>query len=45
MEKLVDAGLCRNIGLSNHEIKDIQAIQKVAKKPIAVNQFESQPYF
>jgi diketogulonate reductase-like aldo/keto reductase len=26
MEKLVDAGLCRNIGLSNHEIKDVKAI-------------------
>jgi aldehyde reductase len=45
MEKLVDAGLCKNIGLSNHEIKDIRAIQKVAKKPIAVNQFETQPYY
>ncbi|KAK3260536.1 hypothetical protein CYMTET_30510 [Cymbomonas tetramitiformis] len=45
MEKLVDEGLVKNIGVSNFEIEDIKKIQAVATKPIAVNQFESQPYY
>jgi aldehyde reductase len=45
MEKLVDEGLARNIGVSNFEIEHIKRIQAIATKPIAVNQFETQPYY
>jgi diketogulonate reductase-like aldo/keto reductase len=45
MEKLVDEGLVKNIGVSNFEIEHIKVIQAVNKKPIAVNQFETQPYY
>eukprot|EP00661_Eupelagonemidae_sp_cell13_P000216 gene216-4045_t len=45
MEALVDAGLVRNIGVSNFEIEHLKEVQTVAKKPIAVNQFETQPYY
>lgn len=45
MEKLVDEGLVKNIGVSNFEIVDLKAIQAVATKPIAVNQFETHPYY
>jgi diketogulonate reductase-like aldo/keto reductase len=44
-EKLVDEGLVKNIGVSNFEIEHLKRIQAVATKPIAVNQFETQPYF
>lgn len=45
MEKLVDEGLAKNIGVSNFEIEHLKRIQAVATKPIAVNQFETQPYY
>ena len=45
MEALVDEGLVTNIGVSNFEIEHLQRIQAVATKPIAVNQFETQPYY
>jgi diketogulonate reductase-like aldo/keto reductase len=41
MEKLVEEGLVKNIGVSNFEIEHIKEIQSVAKRPIAVNQFET----
>ena len=44
MEKLVDEGLLRNIGVSNFNIKKIEDLLKVAKKPIANNQIELHPY-
>ena len=43
MEKLVDEGLVKNIGVSNFEIDDLKAVQAVATKPIAMNQFETHP--
>ena len=45
MEALVDEGLVANIGVSNFEIEHLQKVQAVAKRPIAVNQFETQPYY
>lgn len=45
MEALVDEGLVRNIGISNFEIPEVQEILACAKKPVAVNQFEAQPYY
>lgn len=45
MEKLVDEGLVKNIGVSNFEIADLEKVQAVATKPIAVNQFETHPYY
>lgn len=45
MEKLVDEGLVQNIGVSNFEIEHLKRVQAVATKPIAVNQFETQPYY
>ena len=45
MEALVDDGLVRNIGVSNFEIDDLKEVQAVAKKPIAMNQFETHPYY
>jgi diketogulonate reductase-like aldo/keto reductase len=45
MEALVDEGLVKNIGVSNFEIEHLQRILAVATKPIAVNQFETQPYY
>jgi alcohol dehydrogenase (NADP+) len=45
MEKLVDEGLVKNIGVSNFEIEDLEQLKKVATKPIAVNQFETHPYY
>jgi len=37
MEKLVEDGLVKNIGVSNCEIEHIKELQAVAKIPIAVN--------
>ena len=45
MEKLVDEGLVRNIGVSNFEIDELKRIQAVATKPVACNQFETHPYY
>lgn len=45
MEALVDEGLVKNIGVSNFEIDDLKAVQAVATKPIACNQFETHPYY
>jgi len=45
MEKLVDEGLVKNIGVSNFEVDDLKAVQAVATKPIAVNQFETHPFY
>lgn len=45
MEKLVDEGLVRNIGVSNFEVDDLKRLQAVATKPIACNQFETHPYY
>ena len=45
MEKLVDEGLVRHIGVSNFEIAELKRVQAVASKPIACNQFETHPYY
>eukprot|EP00931_Biecheleriopsis_adriatica_P056562 TRINITY_DN33515_c0_g1_i1.p1 TRINITY_DN33515_c0_g1~~TRINITY_DN33515_c0_g1_i1.p1 ORF type:complete len:328 (+),score=68.82 TRINITY_DN33515_c0_g1_i1:60-1043(+) len=45
MEALVDEGLVKNIGISNFEIPQVQEILACSKKAVAVNQFESQPYY
>mmetsp|Transcript_19999 Transcript_19999/g.25979 ORF Transcript_19999/g.25979 Transcript_19999/m.25979 type:complete len:330 (+) Transcript_19999:143-1132(+) len=45
MEKLVEKGLVKNIGVSNFEIEHIKEIEAIATKPIAANQFETQPYY
>jgi len=45
LEALVDAGLVRNIGVSNFEVADLEKVRAVATKPIAMNQFETHPYY
>lgn len=45
MEALVEKGLVKNIGVSNFEIEQLKEVQAVATLPIAVNQFETQPYY
>ena len=35
----------RNIGVSNFEIDDIKQVQAAATRPIALNQFETHPYY
>ena len=45
MEKLVEEGLVRNIGVSNFEIAELKEIEAVNTKPIACNQFETHPYY
>lgn len=40
MEKLVEEGKTRNIGVSNFNIRRVRALQKSAKIPIAANQVE-----
>lgn len=45
MEQLVDEGLVKNIGVSNHEIDDLKNILDGKPiKPIATNQIEVHPY-
>ena len=34
-----------HIGVSNFEIEDLKAVQAAATKPIAMNQFETHPYY
>uniref|UniRef100_A0A182WR00 NADP-dependent oxidoreductase domain-containing protein n=1 Tax=Anopheles minimus TaxID=112268 RepID=A0A182WR00_9DIPT len=44
MEKLVDAGLVRNIGLSNFNTKQVQRVLDIARIAPATNQIECHPY-
>lgn len=45
MEKLVDAGLAKNIGVSNMSVKKLKDVLSYAKVKPAVNQVEVHPYF
>ncbi len=45
MEKLVEEGLCRAIGISNFTITKTETLLKTAKIVPAVNQVECHPYF
>ena len=45
MEELVSEGLVKNIGVSNFEIDNLKKVQAVATKPIAMNQFETHPFY
>lgn len=44
MEALVDAGLCRSVGVSNFSVKKLAALLDVARIKPAVNQIELHPY-
>ncbi|ETN61454.1 aldo-keto reductase [Anopheles darlingi] len=44
MEKLVDAGLVRNIGLSNFNTKQVQRVLDIARIAPVTNQIECHPY-
>ncbi|KAJ8031770.1 Alcohol dehydrogenase [NADP(+)] A [Holothuria leucospilota] len=44
MERLVQKGLTKSIGVSNFNIQQTKAILEVAKVPIATNQIENHPY-
>ncbi len=44
MEKLVDLGLCRHIGVSNFSIKKIKALLEACRIRPAMNQVELHPY-
>ena len=44
MEKLVDAGKCKAIGISNFNEQDITDLLKTARHPPAVHQLETHPY-
>lgn len=43
MEKLVEKGLTKSIGVSNFTIRQMEDILKIAKVPIATNQVENHP--
>ena len=45
MESLVDDGLVRSIGVSNHTYQQVLDILAYARIPPAVNQVEAHPYF
>ena len=45
MEKLVESGLTRSIGVSNFTIKKLESLLKAGKLVPAVNQCEAQAYF
>ncbi len=44
MEKLVDAGLCRSIGVSNFSVKKLASLLETARIKPAANQIELHPY-
>ncbi|WP_458777527.1 aldo/keto reductase [Desulforhopalus sp. 52FAK] len=44
MEELVDAGLCKHIGVSNFSIKKLKALLEVARIKPEMNQIELHPY-
>ncbi|KAG2499557.1 hypothetical protein HYH03_002502 [Edaphochlamys debaryana] len=45
MEKLVDAGLVRTIGVSNFSVPKLERLMAGARIPPAVNQVEAHPYW
>ena len=45
MEKCLDAGLCRNIGVCNFSVKKLKVILNDCKVKPAANQVESHPFF
>lgn len=45
MEKLVELGLAKSIGVSNFSKGQIENILKIAKLPVSNNQIEMHPYF
>lgn len=45
MEKLVDEGLCKSIGISNFSVKKTEELLSYARIKPAVNQVELHPYF
>ena len=45
MEKLVDEGLAKTIGISNFSVKKTKEVQSYARIKPAVNQVEMHPYF
>ncbi|KAL8281316.1 hypothetical protein RQP46_006350 [Phenoliferia psychrophenolica] len=44
MEKLLDTGKVRSIGVSNHSVKNLKLLLETAKIPPAVNQVEAHPF-
>ena len=45
MERLVDEGKLKSIGVSNFNSEQIERLNEAARIPIAVNQVECSPYF
>ena len=45
MERLVDEGKLKSIGVSNFNSEQIERLNGAARIPIAVNQVECSPYF